>query len=130
MMSIADRGLRHLRSQGLRVEQQQMLQRRTLLEFILDHLGWDPICMPLALDDRLVWCGVPTKEHRNADRAFESCHGDLRRRTIRHDVDKRDDAGGGEIQEWQFAARCVDDLPECHRNEFKIREQSLVDGLR
>jgi len=36
MMSIADRGLRHLRNQRLRVEQQQTLQRTALIEFMFD----------------------------------------------------------------------------------------------
>ena len=36
MMPIADGGLRHLRNQGLRVEQEQMLQRPALIKFMFD----------------------------------------------------------------------------------------------
>src|SRR5436189_2152810 len=85
--------------------------------------------MSATLNDRLVWRGVPTEEYRNAEQAFVSCHRDLRRRSIGHDVDKRDDAGDGEIEVWQLAPRGVNDLAERHWNKLQLRQQSFVDCL-
>src|SRR6266536_4173210 len=130
MMPIADGGLRHLRNQGLRVEQQQLLQRAALFEFMFDYLRANPIRVTAALYDRLVWRGVPAQEQGDAEQAFVSCHRDLCRRAIRHDVDKRNDAGCGEIKVPQLATRGVHDLDEWHRNKLKIWQQSFVDCLR
>src|SRR5438477_4039709 len=130
MMPIADRGLCHLRNQCLGVEQQQVLQRTPSIEFVLDHLGPDPIGVTAALDNRLVRRGLPAEEQGNAEQAFASCHRDFRRCTIRHDIDERDDAVRGEIEVWQLAARCVYDFTARHRNELEARQQSFVDCFR
>src|SRR5678816_866667 len=126
-MSIADGGLRHLCNEGLRVEEQQMLQRATLIEFLLDQVCSDAIRMPATLHDCLIWRREPAKEQRDPEQAFKSCYGDFRRRTIRHDVDERDNTRGREIEVRQLGARCVHDEAERHRYELEMRKQSLVD---
>ena len=42
MVPIANGGLRHLRNEGLRIEQHQMLQRAALIKLGFDHLRRDP----------------------------------------------------------------------------------------
>src|SRR5947208_103408 len=90
------------------------LLREQAVVFTFDYLRDNPIRVTAALYDRLVWRGMPAQEQGNAEQAFVSCHRDLCRCAIRHDVDKRNDAGCGEIKIRQLATGGVHDLAEWH----------------
>ena len=62
----------------LPVEEQQMLYRATLIEFLLDHVCADSIRMTATLHDCLIWRREPAKKQRDPEQAFKSCYCDFR----------------------------------------------------
>ena len=81
-MAIANRGLRHLGDQGLRVAQQQLLHVGIVVEFVLEHLTGELVRETTALNDRAAGGRLPAHEEGNADQPLVADHGYLRGRTI------------------------------------------------
>ena len=96
MVAVADRRLRHLRDQRLRVAQQQVQHGRTL-ELFPDSSGVEPKTLSGALHNRPAGGGLTTHKKRDTDDALVPHHGNFGRRAVFHDVQQRHDGCGREI---------------------------------
>jgi len=74
VVAVADRSLRHLREQRLRVPQQQALKHAAPPELILQHLRSHPDGAPGAPDDGAIGHGVAAHEQRDADQPLFTGH--------------------------------------------------------
>jgi len=92
-MPVADRRLRHLRQQRLRIAQQQMLRRPGASELALQQLPRKPERRAGALHDGAARGGLTAHEEGNTHHALVADHGDLGGRTILHDVEEGHDRG-------------------------------------
>ncbi len=90
------------------------MQHGRTVEFILDDGRRQTKALASALDDRPAGRQLAAHEERNADDAFIADNGDLGRRAVFHDVEKRDDGRRREIHVAERAARLVQDLAQWH----------------
>ena len=88
MMAIAHGRLCHLRDQGLRVAQQQPLQRAVPVKLVLEALAAQSIGVPGTLHDRAVRRRLAAHEQRDADQALVAHYRDLRRRAVVQHVEQ------------------------------------------
>jgi hypothetical protein len=123
--AVADGRLRHLRHQRLRVAQQQPLERAAPRELLPEHLRLHPEGVPGALHDGAVGHGVAAHEERDADQALATRHAHLGRGAVLHQVEERDDGGGGEIDVALPPAGLVDDLAEREGDAPEVRPEPL-----
>src|ERR1700694_858095 len=125
-MAIAHCGLRHLRDQGLRVAQQQNLQRPISMELVLELLSDQPVSVTGALYDRPTWGGFTAHEQRDADEAFVADHRNFRRGAVFQHVQQRHDGVDRKVNVAQDIAGLVQNLPERHRDEPQMRVESIA----
>ena len=90
VVAIANRRLRHLRDQRLRVPQQQVQHWRSV-ELFLDRPGLQLETMAGALNHRAAGRGFTAHEQRDSHQPFVPHHGDLGRRAVLHHVEERND---------------------------------------
>ena len=125
VMPIANGGLRHLRQQGLRVTQQQMLHGAAMIEFLLEQIARQLVGIACALHDRTARRRFTAHEKRNTDDAFVANHCDFSGCAIRHQVQERNDGGRREIHVPQLAARFVQHISQRQRHEPQTGLQAL-----
>ena len=114
MVPIAYCGLRHLRDEGLRVSQEQVKSRLSLVEFGFHEGRLQPTSEPRALHDRAAGRGFTAHEKRHTHDAFVSDDRNLRGGAIFHDVEQGDDCGDGKIDVVKRDARLVYHFTEWH----------------
>jgi hypothetical protein len=104
----------------------QLLQAADLFELLFQAWRLDPVTLARVLHYRAARHAIATHEHGGADQAVVANDGDLRRVAVFHDVEQRDDAGGGKIHVVHGRAGLVDHRSERHRDEFKIWQQARI----
>ena len=130
VMPVADRGLRHLRDQRLRVAQQQVHGRAEPAELGLEQVGLEAVSVPGALHHRAAGRGVAAHEQRYAENALVADDGDFGRRAILHHVQQRNDAGRREVDVSQRGAGLVEHVAQLHRYQFQMGCEPVVVGCR
>src|ERR1700731_3528727 len=129
MMAITHGGLRHLRDQGLRVAQQQKLQRPISMELVLELLSDQAVSVAGALHYRPTRGGFTAHEQRDADEAFVADHRNFRRGAVAQHVQKEYEGGDGKESVAQDTAALLKTSPERQGEEPQMRvESSLLRG--
>src|SRR3954462_5445646 len=106
-MAIAHGGLRHLGHEGLRVTQQQALDRTGAIEFLHDQAPLETVSLARGLHNRRAGSCISTHEQRNADYAFIAYARNLGRCARFGNIVKRYDRGGWKVCMLQLAAWSV-----------------------
>ena len=78
VVSLDDRGLRHVGAEGLRVPQHQKQQRAMPVEFVLERLYQEPIGGAGTLHDGAAGRALPSHEQGHPDQALVPHDGDFR----------------------------------------------------
>jgi hypothetical protein len=130
MVAVADRGLRHLRDQGLRVAQQQVQHRAGAVELVFHLLRAQAKAVACALHHGTAGGRFAAHEQRHADHAFAADDGDLCRRSVFHDVEQRDDGRGREVDVAECVAGFIEHLAERELDRLELRLPALPLGIR
>ena len=126
VVAVAHCGLRHLREQGLRVAQHQVLQRASAAEFLFEQRTAEPVGHTGAVHDRPVRRDLVVRHQRDANHAFVAEHGNFGGCAALREKHQRDDRINRKVHVLLDVTGLIENVTQPQRHQLQAGEQACA----